>query len=263
MSAQKAAIGWRIYGATIVVLALVGFALGDFLPGQPAPSWLPARPFFAAAASGFMLLAGIALQWRRIAAGAAAALTAYYAVLVVVLMDGRVILGHLGVFGAYSGAAEQLAIAAAGLIVYAAHERRHVAMNARLTRIGQIVFGLCALLFGAAHFVYMELTTPLVPQWLPPSPAFWAVATGVFHILGGLAILTGVRARLAAILLTVMYAAFTPLVHLPMLLSTPGNHEVWSENALNLALMAVAWVVADSLRGRASKGSAPQTSNSA
>ena len=73
---------------------------------------------------------------------------------------------------------------------------------------------------------------------------------GLRHIAAGVAILTGVQARLAAILLTVMYASFTPLVHVPMLLADPSSHSNWSENALNLALTGVAWVVADSLARR-------------
>ena len=50
-----------------------------------------------------------------------------------------------------------------------------------------------------------------------------------------------------------MYASFTPLVHLPMLLADPSSHGVWSENAINLALTGVAWVVADSLARSRSK----------
>ena len=103
------------------------------------------------------------------------------------------------------------------------------------------------LLFGGAHFFYMNRTAPLVPKWLPPTQAFWAVATGIGHIAAGVAILAGVQARLAAILLTVMYASFTPLVHAPMLLADPSSQMIWSENALNLALIGTAWVVADSL----------------
>jgi uncharacterized membrane protein YphA (DoxX/SURF4 family) len=87
----------------------------------------------------------------------------------------------------------------------------------------------------------------LVPKWLPPTQEFWTYATGVGHIAAGLALLTGIQARLAAILLTVMFASFTPLVHLPMLLADPANHFNWSENALNLALTGAAWVMADSL----------------
>ena len=117
----------------------------------------------------------------------------------------------------------------------------------RLTRLGQRLFGICALLFGGAHFFYMNLTVPLVPKWLPPTQEFWAYATGFGHIAAGVAILTGVQARIAAVLLTAMFASFTPLVHLPMLLADPSSHMNWSENALNLALIGAAWVVADSL----------------
>ena len=58
---------------------------------------------------------------------------------------------------------------------------------------------------------------------------------------------SGVQARPAAIALTVMFAAFTPLVHIPLLLADPSGFTTWTENALNLALTGAAWVVADSL----------------
>ena len=93
----------------------------------------------------------------------------------------------------------------------------------------------------------MNLTAPLVPSWLPFGQTFWGYATGVAHIAAGLAILTGIQARLAAILLTIMYASFTPLVHIPTLLAEPSNHWYWSENAANIAVTGMAWVVADSL----------------
>ncbi len=249
MTAEKtaAAIGWRVYGLGLMALAMVCLAWGDFDTGQPMPKGFPDRTALAYVAAALMLVAGAAVEWRRTAAWAAAALTAYYALIVVILMNGRVVLAHSAEFGAYSGGAEQLAIAASGLIVYAANAKIDAAQAARLTRLGQLAFGVCALLFGGAHFFYMNLTVPLVPKWLPPTPVFWAYATGVGHIAAGVAILTGVQARLAAILLTAMYASFTPLVHVPMLLGDPSSHFIWSENALNVALTGAAWVVADSL----------------
>jgi uncharacterized membrane protein YphA (DoxX/SURF4 family) len=239
--------GWRVYGLGVIALSLVCLAWGNFDLGQPVPKNFPARSGLAYAAATFMLLAGAAVEWRRTAAWGAAALTAYYAVIVVIIMYGRVVLAHYTEYGAYSGAAEQLAIAAGGLIVYAGSAKIDAALAARLTRLGQLAFGICALLFGGAHFFYMNLTIPLVPKWLPPTQEFWAYATGVGHIAAGIAILTGVQARLAAILLTVMFALFTPLVHAPMLLADPSRYMNWTENALNLALTGVAWVVADSL----------------
>jgi uncharacterized membrane protein YphA (DoxX/SURF4 family) len=240
------AFGWRVYGLGVMALGVVSLAWGDFDPGQPVPKGFPDRTALAYAAAAFMLVAGAAIEWRRTAAWGAAALTGYYALVVVILMNGRLVLAHYAEFGSYSGAAEQLAIAAAGLIVYAASAKID-ATRARLTRLGQLAFGVCALLFGGAHFFYMNLTAPLVPKWLPPTQEFWAYATGVGHIAAGLAILTGVQARLAAILLTAMYASFTLLVHAPMLLADPSSRVNWSENALNLALTGAAWVVAQSL----------------
>jgi uncharacterized membrane protein YphA (DoxX/SURF4 family) len=241
------AFGWRVYGLGVMALALVCLALGDFLPGQAVAKDFPHRTALAHAAGAFMLVGGAAVAWRRTTAWGAAALAAYWALIVVVLMDGRVVLRHYAEFIAYSNAAEQLAIAAGGLIVYAARARIEAALGARLTRVGQLTFGVCALLFGGAHFFYMNLTAPLVPRWLPPTQEFWGYATGVGFIAAGVAILTGVQARLAAILLTAMFVSFHLLVHGPMLVADPSSHTIWIENATNLAVMGAAWVVADSL----------------
>jgi uncharacterized membrane protein len=239
--------GWRVFGFGIMALALVDLAWGDFDSGLPVPNWIPGRTALAYASAMFLLVAGAALEWRRTTARAAAALVAYYTLVVVLLMNGRVIFDNAMVFGAYSTAAEELAVAMGALIVYAANASIDAALAVRLTRVAQLTFGVCAVLFGIAHFVYMNYTAPLVPKWLPPSPEFWGYATGLFHIAAGIAILTGAQARLAAILLTVMYASFTPLVHLPMLLANHATQFVWSENALNIILTGAAWVIADSL----------------
>ena len=248
MTAERTtnAFGWRVYGLGIMALGVVCLALGDFHPGQPVPKDFPGRTVLAYGVAAFMLVAGAAVEWRRTLPSAAAAITAYFAFVVVILMNGRVWLAHYAEFLPYESLAIQLAITAGGLIVYASSAKIDAARAARLTRVGQIAFGLCLLVFGTAHFVYMSLTAPLVPKWLPPSQEFWAYATGIAHIAAGVAILTGVQARLAAILLTIMFASFSVLVHIPMALATPSNW-VWNENAVNIALIGAAWVVADSL----------------
>jgi hypothetical protein len=197
-----------------------------------------------------MVVAAAAIEWRRTAAWGAAALTVYYALLVVILMNGRLLLTDYAVFVTYENIAMQLAIAAGGLIVYAKTSKTDgidAALAARLTRLGQLAFGVCSLVFGGAHFVYMNLTAPLVPKWLPPTQAFWGYVTGVGFVAAGVAILTGVQARLAAILVTTMLASFGLLVNERILLADRSIHMNWTESAVNLAVTGAAWVVADSL----------------
>ena len=245
---ERPAVGRPVFGLGVMALGVVGLTLGDFVAGQPAPKALPERTALAYAVAVFLLAGGAAVVWRRTAAWGSAALAAYYGLFVVVLMDGRLVLAHPTQYLVYENIAEQLAIAAGALIVYAQTARIDPVSARRLARAGRIAFGLCAIVFGGAHFAYMNFTAPLVPKWLPPSQEFWGYATGVAQIAAGLAIVSGVQARLAAILLTIMYASWTPLVHLPMLLANPGSHGSWNENATNLVLTGVAWVVADSLR---------------
>jgi uncharacterized membrane protein len=246
--------GYRVYGLGIIALGIVCLAARDFILIQGLPDDFHHRAILAYTGAAFMLLAGAALEWRRATPWAAVALTAVYTIVGLLLIDVPFIFSQPTEYGSYSNVAEDLAMAAAALIVAAATAGIDAAIDAalaaRLVRLGQILFGVCAVLFGGAHFFYLNLTVPLVPKYLPPSQLFWAYATGIFHIAAGLAILARFQSRLAAILLTAMYASFTPLVHLPLLFAVPTNHFYWSENALNLALTGAAWVVADSLRPR-------------
>jgi uncharacterized membrane protein len=248
MTTEKTTIafGWRIYSLGVMALAIVSLAFKEFDPGQPLPEHFPQRAL-AYAAGAFMIAAAGALQWRRTMALGALALAVYYGLFVVILLDGRLLITHYGEFGAYEGIAMQLALALGGLMIYAATARIDAALSARLTRLGQLAFGVCTLVWGGAHFIYMNLTAPLVPKWLPPGQVFWGYVTGVCFIAAGLAILVGVKARLAAVLLTTQIACFGLLVNDRILLTDHFTHWNWSESSLNLALIGVAWVVADSL----------------
>jgi uncharacterized membrane protein len=247
--------GWRVYGLGIMTLAFACLVFGDFLPGQTVPNSFPARTVLAYVAGAFMFIAAAAIEWRRTIIWGAAALTGYYVVFVVLLMNGRLLLADYAIYGTYEEITMQLALAATGLIVFATAAQIDVqidaALAARLARVGQLTFGICTLTWGGAHFVYMNLTAPLVPKWLPPGQVFWGFVTGVCFIAAGLAILTGIKARLAAILLTVMIASFGVLANGRMLVANHSSHWNWTESALNLALIGGAWVVADSLDGLA------------
>jgi uncharacterized membrane protein len=230
-------LGVRLYGLGATATGLVGLAWGDFaLQWEPVAASFPGRTALAYIFSALLVVAGAATNWRRSSAAlGAAALVGLYAV-VVVLMHGAQIAHHPGVFATWSGAAEQVALLAGGLASYAYLAGAHGG-----ARNAVIAMGICLLTFGLAHFLYLDFTASMVPAWLPGGQKFWAVLTGAAHLAAGAALLTGIQARLAAILLTIMFATFSVLVHLPLLMADPHSHLNWVMNAINLGLTGAAW----------------------
>lgn len=238
----------RIYGLGAVALGLTGLIWGDF-----AVVWQPALKGYAGpttlgyAVAVLPLAAGLAMQWQRAAFYAAVALFVAYC-LAILFFDVPRGLAQAKEFGAWYGVLENGALAAAAFIICMFYARVTPATSERLSKIARIIFGICLIYFGLAHHVYLANTVSFVPAWLPPGQTFWAYATGAGHVLAGIAIISGVYARLAAILLTAMFIVFTILVHIPRVLITlPHNHFAWGENAVNLALIGAAWVVAASI----------------
>jgi uncharacterized membrane protein len=249
MTAEKTTMpfGWRVYSVGVTAVGLASLVFREFDPGQPVPDNLPARTALACAAGALMVVAATAVEWRRTGAWGAAVLMVYYTLFVVILMNGRVLLSDYAIYVTYENIAMQLSIAVGALIIFASTAGIEAALAARLTRLGQLGFGVCALIFGGAHFVYMNMTAPMVPKWLPPSQVFWGYLTGACFVAAGVALLSGVQTRLAAILLTAMLLSFGLLANFPILLADHASHFNWTESAVNLAVVGAAWVVADSL----------------
>lgn len=239
-------LGTRFYGLTVLLLGLVGLAWGDFAAvRQPVPADWPMRTALAYLWAALFVAGGLMLQVRRTAAIGALLVAALF--LPFFLLWAKRVMGFPQILGTWSGFAEEIVFILGGVAAWltcvataAEPEER------RLARTVRWVFGLCLLVFGAAHFVYVRETAAMVPAWLPPGTHFWAYATGLCHALAGLALLSGIQALLAARLLTAMFAGFGLLVWLPQLFAAPV-HMAWAGNAINLVLTASAWALADLL----------------
>lgn len=242
----------RIYGLGAVVLGVTGLFWGDFAVVWQPDSSVPGRSALGYAVAVAPLLAGLAMQWNRTVCQSAIGLIALYA-LAEIFLDVPRGIAHPSVFVYWYGVAEHLALAAGALVIYAHCASLESATAERLSKIARLVFGACLIYFGLAHHLYLANTASMVPAWLPPGQVFWSYATGAAHIAAGVAIISGIYARAASMLLTAMFVVFAILVHAPLVITDPHTHMHWAENAVNFALTGSAWVIAASLPGQKSK----------
>ena len=242
-------IGRRVLGLGAILLGGVGLAFGHASLGHQ-----PLREILAYVGDAVLVLGGIAINLRRPWAGCGAIMIAcVFAVSVALQLPG--LPRDWRIWVTWQDLAEPIAMGMGAVIAWRLLGREADARRMLAARAAKLVFGLCLLVFGVSHFVYLKFTASLVPAWLPPSQTAWAYITGVAHIAAGLAILSGVMARQAAILLTAMFVGFGLLVHLPSIIRMPYSHDNWSENGVNLVLVGAAWCLADWLaraRARAS-----------
>jgi uncharacterized membrane protein YphA (DoxX/SURF4 family) len=237
----------RAYGLGAVVLGITGLVWGDFAVVW-VPTWISAagQSAWGYAVAVFPLLAGLAMQWQRTTFLGAVALLVPYC-LAIIFFDVPRGVAHPAVFLAWYGVLENLALAAGALIICTFYARFEPATAERLAKIARVIFGVCLIYFGLAHHIALANTVSMVPAWLPPGQTFWAYATAAGHVAAGIAIISGIYARLAAMLLTAMFIVFAILVHAPTVITNPHNHFAWGENAVNFALIGSAWVVAASI----------------
>ena len=247
-------VGQALFAATFMALGVWGLASGHFnTVWAGVPKALPGREVLAYVTAAVSLACGAGLLWRRTAALAAGALAVLVVVWIAAFRVAPVVHAPLdaGIWDGF-GIVVMIALAAWALFAETADGAVPAALGfatgARGLRIVHVLYGLVLIDFGVAHFGYLTFTASLVPAYLPDHVA-WAEATGVAYMAAGLAILTGVWARLAAALVIVQIAGFTVLVWGPKMAAGSPSAGDLSESVMSWLLIACAWVLADTWRG--------------
>jgi len=248
-----ASAGHALLAASLIWLGALGLAKGTFVQiWQPAPSWIPAREAIAYLLAIISLASGLGLLWRRSAAVAARVILASFTLWIVLMRLPNLFYQRPLVLVAWSfGATAVMAAAAWVLFVRFAgdDDRRRLGRiaDARGVRIAQALFGLSLIPFGFAHFMYVDATAPLIPQWLP-FPVALAYLTGGTFIAAGLAMIVGVLGRLAAALTTWQIGLFTVVVWMPRVFAGTLSEFQRGEVVASFVLTAGAWVLTESYR---------------
>jgi uncharacterized membrane protein len=237
------------FASAMIALGAVGFVFRDFaLVWGPVPRWFPSSPALALVCAAVALAAGVALLIRRTAAAASLVSFVYVGLWWWLLKVPEVIGAprteltwlDCGMFGI---------LLAGAWTLFADLDGRTFLGGERGMRLARVLFGISLIPTGLSHFVYLSLTAPLVPSWLPFHLA-WAYFTGACHLAAGLGVLFGVLPALAAGLEAAMLGLFTILVWIPIVIAAPGTRGNWTEIWISWALTVAAAVVAVHVRPR-------------
>ena len=246
-------LGLYVYGGAAIFLGLLGLVSGDFAANwQNVGSNLPLRVPLAYLTAVIELAGGIALLLHRIfprtARAGALTLTIVYSVFTLIWVSKSFV--NLGNYDPIGNVFEEFALVAAGLVLCAILSPAG-SFLARRQAFFVLLFGVCPISFGIVHIVGMPGLLGWIPAWLPPNRMFWAYATTLGFFAAAVAILTGIKAALAARLLTAEIVIFELLVWIPNLTAAPRNHFNWSGNAISVALVGASWVVSDAISQQA------------
>lgn len=254
--------GRWMYGLAITAFGILCMGYMNFINSlQPVPESIPGHGLLAV-----LLGLALALAGMSIVSGVRAVHAGFF---VAVLFLAGIVVLHIP--SAFTNPAllrspwwirtfESLALAGAALILagLAAGDGREA-----WVRRGRVMFGISLPVFGVLHFVYAGNVASLIPAWYP-WPLFLAYLTGFGHFAAGVAIVSGVVARLAAILAGFMYATWAITLHVPRVLAPPpgsmGERAELTSLVVCVAFSGAAWIVAGSLAGprrRAAADAAP------
>lgn len=262
MVTKPASPGHTFFAATLIGVGLLGLIQRDFTAiWDPVPKAMPVREALVYLCAITSLACGSGLLWQRTATLAARVLFAYLLLWLLLLRLPSLFLSFD--VGSWWSACKTAALLAAAWVLYVWFARDWDEQRFGLVagdtglRGASVIYGLALIPFGIAHFLYLDATAVLVPSWLP-SPVAWAYFTGATYIVAGLAVVIGIRARLAVTLSALQTALISLLVWLPRVVAGNLNAFQWGEVVVSVALTAAAWVIVDSYGRSTAVRSPPQ-----
>jgi len=249
--------GHAAFAVVLIALGIMGFVTREFSQmWQPVPKWVPGRSALVFLCAMISLGTGIGLALRRSALVASRVLLVALLIWLVALRLPNLFYEHPVVLVGWTFGSTAVMVAAAWVLyIWFARERDSahpgILADAAGLRIARTLYGLSMIPFGLAHFMFLDATTVLIPDWLPGHVAL-AYFTGAAFIAAGLAVCIGVLAYPAAALSALQMGLFTLIVWVPRMLTGNVTDFQRGEFVSSCALTAGAWVVAESYRERRS-----------
>lgn len=242
--------GRHVLGTAAFAFGAISFFWHDFDAWQHLQtlSSTPAGEILVRIISILEMIGGVCIQWRRSERLGALLLGVIYLFFALICVP-RIIAKPLSYGGGFGTLFEELSLVSGAWLVFFAAEPPSP-WRARALQIGRYLFSVCVVSFTLEQLFYLEATAEFVPKWIPPSQIFWAVTTTIAFALASIALLTGLMARLASKLTTIMIVLFGLLVWVPVFIADPHMHMNWAGLAQNYAIAGATWITMDFLTGK-------------
>jgi uncharacterized membrane protein YphA (DoxX/SURF4 family) len=252
-------------GRFLFVAGIIGFGLMHCFYAittkapVPGPPWIPGIRVWTGVMGVFLVASGAAMMTKaraRVAAGLFAAVV----LLLVLIHYVSLLIANVRNPGPWTSAFELLAMCGAVLIlaVVLPVEDADYPPSSSAANIGiwtgRLFFAALLLVVGIQHIMYGNFVATLVPGWIPVR-LFWAYFVGVAFLAATLAIVTGVKQRLASILLGAMFFSWVLIVHLPRIAGAIHNGNEWTSGLVALAMSGGALIVGSGNSEAATRGS--------
>jgi hypothetical protein len=249
-------IGIWFYGLGTVLTGILDIAWGAFdashQPINVLGISLPGQHKLAYVAGVWLIVAGLAILWRRSARlGAAASALAYLIFATFWLARYYAGIHALGwrinvLLGVTFGLAQQLMLVAPAAIVYASTATRDSQLQKRAGIAARWMLGLPPVIFGLFHLIGLRVFASIVPHWMLFG-SFWAALTGFAFILAGFAICSGKMDVLALRLLALMLFLFEGFVEIPPIFARLHNEPTWGAAVYNVTAIGACLIFAEFL----------------
>jgi uncharacterized membrane protein YphA (DoxX/SURF4 family) len=116
----------------------------------------------------------------------------------------------------------------------------------KLVAVGRVLYAAPLAAFGAEHLVLGQVIIGAVPVWMP-ARLFWVYFVGIALIAAALSLVLGIRVRLTATLLAIMFLLFVLMIHVPNVVAQVHDRIIWNVALRDLSFGAGALALAGSL----------------
>jgi uncharacterized membrane protein len=235
------------FATSLFAWGIIHFIAGDFIAGRPQawPGGVGGKMIWAYVSAVVLILASISILTNQ-----KARLLTLIAGLMILLWAAipnlYVVISTLDYGGLMTNTGKSITIGFGALLVASVFQDNNKSWTDPILKhsklLASIATGLFFIAGGIQHFIFIDFVTTLVPRWIP-GDVFWSYLAGVGLIASGVALVTGILRKLAALIASWMVFTWFIVLHIPRGFGEGANVNEWIAIFEALAVAGVLVVI--------------------